>query len=106
MIAEALQFRVPADATVYEHRDTEFVLNVHTRWEAAEDDERCIGWAREFFDASAPFATGGVYVNFMPEDETERVGKAFGRNYARLAKLKAKYDPDNLFRLNQNVEPA
>lgn len=98
--------RVPADATVYEHRDVAFVLNVHTRWDDAADDERCIAWAREFFDASAPFATGGVYVNFMPEDETERVGKAFGQNYDRLAKLKAKYDPDNLFRLNQNVQPA
>ena len=55
--------------------------------------------------ARAPHATGGVYVNFMPEDETDRVRGAYGGNYTRLATLKAKYDPDNLFRLNQNVQP-
>jgi len=55
----------------------------------------------------APFATGGVYVNFMPGDEAARVrGGAYGANYERLARLKAKYDPKNLFRLNQNVAPA
>jgi FAD/FMN-containing dehydrogenase len=98
--------RVAADATAYEHRDAQFVLNVHTRWDAPEDDDACIGWARDFFDASGKHATGGVYVNFMPQDETERVGKAFGANYARLARLKGKYDPDNLFRMNQNVKPG
>jgi Berberine and berberine like len=50
-------------------------------------------------------ATGGVYVNFMPEDETDRVAGVYGGNFARLAALKAKYDPGNLFRLNQNVRP-
>ena len=69
------------------------------------DERAAIKWAREFFAATAPHATGGVYVNFMPEDETERVPGAYGSNYTRLAALKAKYDPDNLFRLNQNVQP-
>ena len=59
------------------------------------------------FNAAAPFATGGVYVNFMPEDEAQRVRTgAYGANYERLAKLKAKYDPTNLFRMNQNIKPA
>jgi FAD/FMN-containing dehydrogenase len=62
-------------------------------------------WARGLFAATASHATGGVYVNFMPEDETERLPGAYGNNYARLAALKAIYDPDNLFRLNQNVKP-
>ena len=99
--------RIPASATAYPHRDVEFVMNVHTRWREAAEDQACIGWARQLFDAAAPFATGGVYVNFMPEDETQRVQTgAYGPNYARLAKLKAKYDPGNLFRMNQNIKPV
>jgi FAD/FMN-containing dehydrogenase len=97
--------RIGADATAYPHRDANFVMNVHTRWRDRDDEQTAIKWAREFFAATAPHATGGVYVNFMPEDETERVPGAYGSNYTRLAALKAKYDPDNLFRLNQNVEP-
>ncbi|MEE8576236.1 MAG: FAD-binding oxidoreductase [candidate division Zixibacteria bacterium] len=97
--------RVPSDATAYSHRDANFVLNVHGRWENAADDRKCIGWARDFFKASEPYATGGVYINFMTADETERVGAAFGSSYDRLAEVKAKYDPDNLFRMNQNIPP-
>jgi len=98
--------RVPAGETAYPHRDVEFVINVHTRWREPRDDARCIGWARGLFDALTPHATGGVYVNFMPEDETQRVAAgAYGPNYARLAQLKANYDPDNLFCLNQNILP-
>lgn len=99
--------RVPATATAYPHRDVEFIINVHTRWREAAQDKECIDWARKFFEASGKFATGGVYVNFMPEDESQRVQKgAYGPNYERLAKLKAKYDPTNLFRMNQNIVPA
>lgn len=63
-------------------------------------------WARQLFGAAAPFATGGVYSNFMPDDEADRVGGAYGANYDRLVELKKKYDPRNLFRSNQNVRPA
>jgi len=99
--------RVPAQATAYPHRNIEFIMNVHTRWSDKSQDKACIAWARELFDKTATHATGGVYVNFMPEDETQRVAKgAYGPNYDRLAKLKAKYDRDNLFRHNQNIDPA
>ena len=99
--------RIPADVTPYPHRDAEFIVNVHTRWRGAEQDEACIARTRQLFEAAAPFATGGVYVNFMPEDEASRVQQgAYGLNYDRLAKLKAKYDPTNLFRMNQNILPA
>jgi FAD/FMN-containing dehydrogenase len=99
--------RVPASATAYPHRDVQFAMNVHTRWSSKADDDACIKWARALYDAAAPFATGGVYVNFMPEDETQRVrAGAYGGNYERLAKIKAQYDPKNLFRMNQNVPPA
>jgi hypothetical protein len=97
--------RIASDATAYAHREVEFVMNVHARWQEAGDDERCVGWAREFFDASAGEATGGVYVNFMPEDETDRTAGAFGPNMARLAGVKDKYDPGNRFRRNQNIRP-
>ncbi|HKQ61197.1 MAG TPA: FAD-binding oxidoreductase [Candidatus Polarisedimenticolaceae bacterium] len=99
--------RVPADATAYPHRNVNFIVNVHTRWSDRADDARCIAWARALYDAMAPFATGGVYVNFMPDDEAQRVRNgAYGPNYERLARIKAKYDPQNLFRTNQNVAPA
>ena len=99
--------RVPIEATAYPHRNVEFVLNVHTRWTDPAQDQTCVGWAREFFDATAPYATGGVYVNFMPGDEVDRIPSgAYGPGYARLARAKAKYDPGNLFRLNQNIRPA
>lgn len=98
--------RVAASATAYPHRETEFIMNVHTRWRDPGHDDRCVAWARELFNAAAPFATGGVYVNFLSRDEGDRVRAAYGHNYGRLMKLKAKYDPDNLFRMNQNVPPA
>ncbi len=99
--------RVAADATAYPHRDVHFIMNVHTRWREPSQDQENIAWARKLFDAATPFATGGVYVNFMPGDEGNRVQSgAYGPNFARLAKLKAKYDPKNLFRLNQNIAPA
>lgn len=97
--------RVAADATAYPHRDVEFVMNVHTRWDDAAQDDTCIAWARRFYGATEPFATGGVYVNFISEGE-ERVAGAYGANYDRLTRVKAKYDPENFFRLNQNIAPA
>lgn len=90
----------------YAHRGTRFILNVHGRWDAPEDDERCIAWARDFFKASAPFASSGVYVNFMTADETDRVRAAYGANYGRLAEIKRHYDPGNLFAANQNIAPV
>ncbi len=98
--------RVASDATAYPHRDAEFVMNVHTRWEKPDQDETCIGWAREFYEATQPFATGGVYVNFLSEGEDERIEGAYGANHARLTQVKKEYDPDNLFRVNQNITPA
>ena len=98
--------RVPVEATAYSSRDTLYAMNVHGRWDAASDDERCIGWARAFFDAAAPFALGSVYVNFMTEEEGGRVANAYGPNYERLVTVKNRYDPRNLFRCNQNIRPS
>jgi FAD/FMN-containing dehydrogenase len=98
--------RVSKEATAYAQRDAKFVLNVHGRWDKPEEDKRCIAWAREFFSKTAPYATGGVYVNFLTQDETDRIRAAYGPNYDKLVQLKSKYDPTNLFRLNQNIKPA
>jgi FAD/FMN-containing dehydrogenase len=98
--------RVAEDATAYAHRNVKFVMNVHGRWGESAKDGECVSWSRDFFEAARPFAMGGVYVNFMTEEETNRIGAAYGRNYERLARIKQKYDPGNLFHLNQNIRPA
>jgi len=96
--------RVSPTAMAYGHRDARFVLNVHGRWDDAAQDEIGIAWAREFFKASAPYASAGVYVNFMTEEESDRVAAAYGVNYARLKQVKRKYDPENIFHNNQNIK--
>lgn len=96
--------RVAADATAYPHRDAEYVMNVHTRWDDPSKDSECIAWARRYYEATAPFATGGVYVNFVPDGDTV-IAEAYRSNYTRLTELKRKYDPKNLFRINQNIAP-
>jgi FAD/FMN-containing dehydrogenase len=98
--------RPAPDSAAYAQRDANFVMNVHGRWDDAADDGLGIAWARAFFQAAAPFATGGAYVNFLTADEGDRVRSAYGPNYDRLAQVKRTYDPDNLFRMNQNIEPA
>jgi FAD/FMN-containing dehydrogenase len=97
--------RVPAEAMAYGHRDARFVLNVHGRWESKAEDRSCIDWARAFFKASSPYASAGAYVNFMTEDEGERVSAAYGSSYNRLAQLKKRFDPENIFHFNQNIKP-
>jgi FAD/FMN-containing dehydrogenase len=98
--------RQASDATAYMERDAKFIMNVHARWEKPEEDERCISWARSFFNATALYASGGVYVNFMTEEEAGRVAKVYGPNLERLSQIKKRYDPDNFFRVNQNIRPA
>ena len=98
--------RVPAGATAYLHREAQFVLNVHGRWAEPAKDAECVAWARRLFDAAAPFATGGAYVNFLTEEESGRVKAAYGSKHARLAAIKKQYDPENVFRMNQNIGPA
>ncbi|MGE5324723.1 MAG: FAD-binding oxidoreductase [Actinomycetota bacterium] len=94
---------VPSDATAYSARDARFVINVHGRWREAEQDEKCIAWSRAFFQAAARYASSGAYVNFMTADESDRVAGAYGANYARLLEIKQRYDPENVFHLNQNI---
>jgi FAD/FMN-containing dehydrogenase len=98
--------RVAEDATAYGHRDAAFAFSIDAAWEDPRDDERQIAWTRGFAAAMEPHAMG-VYVNFLGNEGDERVRAAYGAGkYERLAALKAKYDPTNFFRLNQNIRPA
>lgn len=97
--------RVTPDSTAYPHRNADFLVNITTRWTDPAMDEECISWTREFFDALADDATGGTYVNLISEREGEE-SMAYRENYDRLVAVKNEYDPDNRFRMNQNVEPT
>ena len=100
------QGRVPDDATAYQGRSAEYVMNVHGRWSDASQDEDCIEWCRDLWNAVAQYATGEAYVNFMTEEEGDRLESAYGSSYERLVELKNRYDPGNLFRMNQNIRPT
>ena len=97
--------RVDAAATAFVGRDAAYIMNVHGRWADTADDKRVRDWARKVFTDSAPHATGGGYVNFLTEDEGERVAATYGANYTRLQAVKQRYDPTNLFRANLNIAP-
>ncbi len=74
-------------------------------WDDPADDEANIGWVRDYSDAVAPHSQEGGYVNFMDEDDDNRVKANYGANYERLVEVKRKYDPDNVFHVNQNIRP-
>jgi FAD/FMN-containing dehydrogenase len=96
---------VPDDATAFSHRDADYLFHPISVWQDPADDERLIAANRAFADAMRPFSTGAAYLNFTPE--AGRVRDAYGeKKYERLVALKDRYDPDNLFRLNQNIRPS
>jgi len=99
--------RVPADETAFGHRDWPYNFLVTSIWTDTADTDANIRWTREFCDAMQPFLADAVYVNYLGEEGEERVRSAYSpATYARLSTLKKKYDPANLFRLNQNIKPA
>jgi FAD/FMN-containing dehydrogenase len=101
--------RVPPDATAFPHRSAPFNLIVLAAWDDPTQDGANLAWAREVWAAMQPHAVDGVYVNYLSDVRQEgenRVGAAYGLNYARLAALKQTYDPTNRFRSNQNIAPA
>ncbi|HEY9067572.1 MAG TPA: FAD-binding oxidoreductase [Burkholderiaceae bacterium] len=98
--------RIEPGATAFAGRDAHFIMNVHGRWSEASDDEQVRRWARQTFEQASRHATGSGYVNFLTEDEAERVAASYGPNHPRLQALKRRYDPANLFRMNLNIAPA
>jgi len=98
--------RIPATATAYPHRQPGYNLVLAAEWLDPADDEANIRWARETFTALAPHMADAAYVNYLDTDDLDRVRVAYGPNWERLVSLKRRYDPDNVFRLNQNIDPA
>ena len=89
------------------NRDARYVLNIAGSWEQASDDAASMQWARNAWNDMKTFSTGGTYVNFLTEDEgPERIQAALGKGLARLGKVKAKWDPQNMFRTNRNIKPS
>jgi FAD/FMN-containing dehydrogenase len=95
------------DHSAVGNRDAQVLLNITGSWERQSDDEVNIEWTRAAWRDLHRFSTGGTYINFLTEDEGgDRIRAAYGTNYQRLAELKAKWDPGNLFRQNKNIAPA
>jgi FAD/FMN-containing dehydrogenase len=98
--------RVGSDETAFAFRDARFGVGVFGTWHEPADDEQMIAWVRDYHQALRPFSLGAGYVNFSSGDEQGRAPEIYGGNHHRLADVKRRYDPVNLFRLNQNVAPA
>jgi FAD/FMN-containing dehydrogenase len=98
--------RVAEDATAFPHRRAEYDVVITAQWADPVESDQHIAWARDTWEAVRPFGSGRVYVNVLGVEGDERVREAYGANYDRLARTKAQYDPDNVFRVNQNIAPA
>jgi FAD/FMN-containing dehydrogenase len=100
--------RVGAEQTAFGDRSSEWMLSIDSTWHDAADDERNIDYTRDFYDASLPYSDGKTYFNFpgLLEEGDAAVRASYGANHDRLARVKAAYDPHNVFRLNQNIRPA
>ncbi|WP_201766408.1 FAD-binding oxidoreductase [Litchfieldella anticariensis] len=98
--------RVAPDATAFAYRDASFATVLGPSWPDPTDSERNIAWGRAYSQALQPYSEEGGYVNFMSSDDADRVHANYRQNYDRLAEIKTRYDPTNLFRLNQNIVPS
>ena len=97
--------RVATTATAYPHREPGYNLFLISQWTDPAQTDAGVAWARETFDALSPFMADRSYTNYLSADDYDRVLQAYGPNYDRLVELKLRYDPDNLFRLNHNIDP-
>ncbi|MFT4933170.1 MAG: FAD/FMN-containing dehydrogenase [Natronomonas sp.] len=97
---------VATDATAYAHRDASYLAHIQAHWTEPDEDTTNQQWARELHGAVAEHGTGGEYVNNQTDDDAERVRAAYGANYERLVEVKNEWDPENLFSVNQNIEPT
>jgi FAD/FMN-containing dehydrogenase len=96
---------VKRGATAWWHRDANWAEVIVGVDPDPGKKEEISAWAKEYWNALHPYSSGGAYVNFMMEEGEERIRATYGKNYRRLAKIKKRYDPGNLFRVNQNIRP-
>lgn len=97
--------RVTSDDSPLAGRDTAFIVHPFAFWEDPAEDERAIAWARSYRDDLEPWALDAVYLNFIGDEGERRVRAGFGPNHERLARIKAEWDPENVFRRNRNIRP-
>ena len=97
--------RVAPDAAAFGHRDANVSMVILAASDKLEDDAGNTKWVCDYSDAVAPHSEVGGYVNFMDDDDADRIRANYGGNYDRLRSIKRNYDPDNLFRMNQNIAP-
>ena len=97
--------RVAPDATAFAYRNANFATVIAGMWPEASENDANIAWVRRYYDATAPHSEEGGYINFMSEDDQGRIRANYQGNYDRLVDVKRRYDPDNLFHLNQNIRP-
>jgi FAD/FMN-containing dehydrogenase len=97
--------RVDPEDTAFAWRGANFATVIAGMWPDPADNEANTAWVRDYYAATAPLSEAGGYVNFMAGDDQERVKANYGPNYPRLVEVKRAYDPDNLFHLNQNIQP-
>jgi hypothetical protein len=98
--------RVGAAETAFANRGMKFSPVIAAQWMDPADNEANIAWARGYAEALRPYSAAGGYVNFMDAEDQGRVAENYGANYERLVAVKGKYDPGNLFHVNQNIKPA
>lgn len=98
--------RVPVDATAFPHRGDGFSLLLIAQWQDPSETKANIAWARTTYDAVRPFLSDRRYVNYLAADDTDATAEAYGPNLERLAVVKQRYDPSNVFQLNQNIRPS
>jgi FAD/FMN-containing dehydrogenase len=96
---------VAADATAFAYRDANFATVIAGMWPDPAENDASIEWVRDYYDATAPYSEEGGYINFMAEDDQDRIRANYRGNYERLVEVKRTYDPDNLFHMNQNINP-
>jgi len=97
---------VPADSTAFGNRGAKYAAVIAGMWPDPAQNQANTKWVKDYYAALAPHAEKGGYVNFAAGDDQSRVGASYGKSYDKLRTIKAKYDPKNAFRHNQNIAPA